>query len=1045
MRKRNHIKNWKSQFGIALFIVLAFSTFEIYGQPKSNALQTQNVQLTKIIKGKVLDEAGEGIPGVSIYEKGTKNGTISNVDGTFSLKLLKPGADLIFSFIGYVTQQISVKSQTEIVVSMKQDSKLIDEVVVVGYGTQKKVNLTGSVASVKMDEQMASRSLTNVSSGLSGLVPGLAVSQNSGMAGNNSSSLLIRGLGTVNNANPLVVVDGMPDVDINRINMNDIESISVLKDATSSAVYGSRAANGVILVTTKSGKNDGKTTVNFSTSYAVTQPTNFYNFLVDYPRSLTLHKRATAVAGLSQDFRDGSIEQWMAMSNIDPVKYPNTDWWDIIMRNGAVKKYNVSAAGGNEKSNFYISIGAMDETGLQINNDFKRYNARINYDYKIKKNLTIGARFDGNWSDMSYPYQDGFVNVSSGFVHTDIMSAVAGVYPQDLLTGNWGGALAYGENSFAANPLAIYTNTNNNRSRQEVNGSAFLDWEVFKGFKTRVDYSLRYNNQFTKSWNIPYSVYNTQTGLLVRDVYSTSEGVSNEINMGYKTQFNVRASYDKTIARVHKINALFVYSEEYWFGRYLMAAREERIHPSLTELDAAMPTFQTNSGNSSAEGLRSYIGRINYSAFDKYLLELNCRYDGSSKFLPGYQYGFFPSAALGWRFSEEEFLHGLNKVFSNGKLRASYGGLGNNSGVGRYDQKETMTLSNYNFAGTVAKGFTMEDMINPEFSWEATNILNIGLDLGFFNNHLTAEIDYYDRLTSGMIRPSDFSTLLSGYNAPKKNIGNLRNRGVEGNITWKSKISDFSYSANLNISYNQNRLESWNEFLSKGNVFLDMPYHFLYSYMSNGIAQSWNDIYNSPYQGQYFAPGDVLLKDLNGDGQITAEDKKAYPNIQQYNPTTNFGLNFSAAWKGIDIALAFQGATGRKSYWIETWNDINPQPTLTAFTEMQWNNSWSLENRDALIPRIVTTGSNVRGNSTSSSTFWLQDMSYLRLKNLQIAYNLSKGILKKIGIDNFRVFLSAENVFTLTAYRGIDPEKTGDTTNLYPLTKSFSIGLNIGI
>jgi TonB-dependent SusC/RagA subfamily outer membrane receptor len=245
MSKKNNIKRWKIQIGLALFIVLAFNTFEINGQPKSNALQTQNVQLNKTIKGKVLDETGEGIPGVSIYEKGTKNGTISNVDGTFTLKLVKLDSDLIFSFIGYNTQQISVKNKSEIVVSMKQDSKLIDEVVVVGYGTQKKVNLTGSVASVKIDDQMTSRSLTNVSSGLSGLIPGLAVSQNSGMAGNNSSSLLIRGLGTVNNANPLVVVDGMPDVDINRINMNDIESISVLKDATSSAVYGSRAANGV--------------------------------------------------------------------------------------------------------------------------------------------------------------------------------------------------------------------------------------------------------------------------------------------------------------------------------------------------------------------------------------------------------------------------------------------------------------------------------------------------------------------------------------------------------------------------------------------------------------------------------------------------------------------------------------------------------------------------------------------------------------------------------------------------------------------------------
>jgi TonB-linked SusC/RagA family outer membrane protein len=430
---------------------------------------------------------------------------------------------------------------------------------------------------------------------------------------------------------------------------------------------------------------------------------------------------------------------------------------------------------------------------------------------------------------------------------------------------------------------------------------------------------------------------------------------------------------------------------------------------------------------------------LNYSAYDKYLLEFNFRYDGSSKFLPGSQFGFFPSAALGWRFTEENFLRSaLEGWLSNGKLRLSYGGLGNNSGVGRYEQQETLAANHYMIGGTIAMGLVNSKMVNPELSWESTKVFNVGLDLGFLKNRLTTELDYYDRLTTGMNRPSDMSILLTGaYTAPRKNIGDLRNRGIEGNFNWKDKFRNINYSINLNASYNATVLEEWNEFLAKGYTFLNMPYHFLYTYEDAGIAQTWQDVYNATPQGA--SPGDILRKDLNGDGRIDANDKKAYTNIQRDRPTTNFAFSTYVSWKGLDLNILFQGATGRKDYWINIFNNVNFGNQRYASTWNHWNNPWSVENRQGEWPRL---GGNANREETS---FWLDDLSYLRLKNIQLGYTLPNKWLTRLGIESVRIYGSAENLATLTKFRGLDPEKISNASDAYPLNKSFSLGINIGI
>ena len=996
----------------------------------------------KAITGTVKDDSGALLPGISVSIKNGTGGTTTDAAGKFKLNAAV-GEEVLISSATHESFSFKVEGKSDYVIALKLKSGALEDVVVVGYGRQKKVNLVGSVSSVKVDEKIVSRALPNVSSALSGLVPGLQAVQSSGMAGNNEASLVIRGLGTVNNASPLIVVDGMPDVDINRINLNDVETISVLKDATSSSVYGSRAANGVILITTRSGKGATKTSLNFNSNSSIIAPTRGLDFMDDYSRALTVQQRRTAVSTLpgNQLFKLGTVDEWMAKSMVDPIKFPNTDIWDIILRPGSFQNYNLSATGGTEASNFFVSAGIKDEKGLQINNDYKQYNARFNFDSKIKNNMNVGFRFNGNWSTFQFGLSEGFNDPdASNTAGNDMQYAIAGILPYDPTTGYFGGVMAYGEDPQAYNPYTLYINQPSRNNRQEANTQLYYDWSPIKGLTVRADYALNYYNQFSYSAAIPNQAYNFQTESFGSRTYvGNNAGISNSTSTGYKSLFNGRLNYVKKFGKNHDIAVVAVYNEEYWYGRSQGSSRNDRLHPSLTEINAALTDIQSTSGSSSTEGLRSYIGRLNYTAYNKYLFEANFRVDGSSKFLPGSRFGFFPSAAVGWKFTEEKFIQRLtDKFLTSGKFRASYGSLGNNSGVGRFEQLETLSNINYVLGSSVQRGFANSKMINRLLSWESTSVLNIGLDLAFMKNRLTAAIDYYDRLTTGMNRPSDFSIFLSGaYSpAPRLNIGDLRNRGIEADISWKDRIGKLQYGITANGSYNRTNLEKWNQLLTRGNIFLNMPYQFLYTYEDKGIAQTWADVYNNTPQG--IAPGDLILKDLNGDGRITADDRKAYTNTQQERPTTTFALTGFVAYKGFDFTVFLQGAAGRKDYWQTIYNNTNFNNARYAASWEHWTNPWTTENREGLWPRLGGSG-----NNRQTTTFWLDDMSYLRVKNVQLGYTVPGNVLKKLGVTNLRIVGSSENIGTLTAFRGLDPEKQGDDNNVYPINKSYSIAINL--
>ncbi len=987
------------------------------------------------VSGQVTDETGQTLPGVTVQIKDTNKGTITDIDGQYTLQLDQGDAILVYSFVGFVTQEIKVGSRNRIDVTLQDDVTALDEVVVVGYGTQKKVNLTGAVGSVTVDETLVSRSTdNNLSTALSGLVPGLSVRQGSGMPGQSDTEILVRGLGTVNNANPLVVVDGLPDVDINTININDVESVSVLKDAASAAVYGSRAANGVILITTKSGR-EGKSKVSYSGNYTITEPISFYDNIDSYPTTMALHIQGANAGNKESLYKWGAIEEWMAKGMLDPIRYPNTNWYDVIFQNGKVQNHNISASGGSDKFKFFISGGITDQEGVVIRNFYKRYNFRTNLEYKVKNSITVGTRFQGSWAESEYGLTDG---IGGGIRNTN-----PGVTPIDPETGRFGGAMAYGENKQASNLLAEYSLGHNESRTMDVNGNMYGIWKPFTGFSTRVDFGVMYENGFERDWDNPASSYNLQTGEVVSVLVGDNAGIDNSMEINYKTNLQIRTNYQKELFQGHNLGLMLGYNEEYWNDRELSAGRMDRLYPNIIEIDPSLPTTQSTGGSSSEEGLRSVIGRVNYSIMDRYLFEFTARYDGSSKFSEGNRYGFFPSVSAGWKFSEERFFGGLKDVIYFGKLRASWGALGNNSGVGRYEQKETFETTNYILNNGIVQGFSYSKIIDPTFSWESTQVFNVGLDVGLLNGLIIAEFDYYDRLTTGMIRPSDLSDFLFGYQPPRVNVGELRNRGVETTVNYEKRIGDLRIGAKLNFSYNLNRLEQWNEFLSPGNVFLEMPYQFVYGYESVGLAQSWTEVYNNAFQDNYASPGDVLIKDINGDGTIGGEDKIAYPSKMQRRPTTNASLGGNLGWKGFDFSFFINATAGRYDFWGDNLTTTSPRDNRFNFSHFHESETWNYQNKDGTMPRLTISAGDDGGRNGTESSLWLQNRSFIRLRNIQLGYTLPSNVTNAISLSRVRFYATVDNLVTLTQWQGVDPEKDTSGDDFYPLLKSYAFGVNI--
>ena len=1006
------------------------------GQPQT--LVDQEVLPAEInIKGRVTaSDNKEALPGVSVLIKSTTQGTVTDVEGNFEINVPDRQSVLVFSFVGYLPQEVTVGNNSQLEVNLQADVKALSEVVVVGYGTQKKVNMTGSVSSIDFSSVAQTRPISSLSSGLAGLSAGISVKQNSGQPGSDGATLRIRGQGTLNNSDPLVIIDGVQG-NMNDVNPQDVANISILKDAASAAIYGSRAANGVVLITTKKGSKD-RTTLSYNVRFSQQKPSNLINMVTDYPRHMELINEGfnNSSAGTGP-FSQATIDDWRANSAIDPVKYPNTNWFDYILQNKWAQEHNISASGGSEKGTYLLSFNYLDSPGLVEQGGFKRYNARINVESQVNKWLTVGTNTFGLWSN------SGLANIDDLFAFTG--ATVPGITPRDP-QGRYGSAMAPGENQQANNYLWTLNSTRGNIERQKVFSRFYSNIRFAKSLTLESGFSIDYDNQTRRSIGVYIPRYNFQTEQIWNpnpSVYS----VGNTNARAYQTVLNHVLKYDETFGK-HHVSALLGYQEESYKKDNFSASKSDPIDDVTPVLDATS-TNPVVGGNATDWALRSFFGRVNYSFSDKYLLEGNLRYDGSSRFASNKRWGLFPSVSAGWRLSEEEFLkdvHFINEL----KIRGSWGSLGNNS-IGNYDYQSVYGTSNYTFNGVIVQGGAPAAIANSLLTWEKTNITNIGIDFSTFNNRLGFEAEWFNKNTSNILIDLPIPLVNGNLTAPKQNAAMVLNRGVELTLNWRDKIGDVNYGISGNFSYIKNKVTKFKGLessLLNQNIMLEG--HPIWSFYVREVDRIVKDS-DKEMLAQMIAdgytfnpgipqPGDFLYKDLNGDKIINDADRKIVN--ANVNPKTVFGVNLNADWKGFSFSTLIQGSAGSKAYWRDLYMTTGMRNGY-QINQAVADDHWTPDNQDARYPRL--TNYTYAQNTTPNSDFWMQNSSYVRLKNVQLGYTVPVTLTRKFFVQRLFVYVNAENLVTLTPYEGIDPEITalGTTQTMYPTMKQLSFGVNV--
>ena len=780
--------------------------------------EVSNQQQQKSVTGKVIDASGVSLPGVSVVIKGTTNGTITDANGNYNLSSIPENAILQFSFVGMKSMEVAVASRTNIVVKLAEESIGIDEVIAVGYATQKKVNMTGSISSVKFDEVANSRPITNVSSALSGLSSGVYVNQTNGKPGSDGATIRIRGVGTLNISDPLVIIDGMEGT-LDAVNPQDIESVSILKDAASASIYGSRAANGVILVTTKKGENK-KLSVTYNGTFSIAQPANLLNFISDYPTYMRLMNESARNIGTAEVFSANTISAWEA-ANKDPnalnsngipnyVAFPNTNWNKEMYRNNLVQDHTVSVSGSTKNARFLLSAGYLDNPGLVDYTGMKRYSLRSNVEIDANKWLTVGTRTYATMNDSELGNYSNVLNY--------ITQSTPGIYPK--YNGLYGYPEAPEENALANNLYGFLNGAKGDNKVNRVNSTLYSKVKFTKGLSW--DFNFNYSKRFDE-----YNNY-TNPNVGQRIKFSNGQIMSPTTSPSLlSTYYNTYSSYyyiienllryQTTLAGKHNISGLAGYNETYFYSYNHDATKKGLFDESTYVFDAATTMISTT-GNATDWALRSWFGRINYDFNQRYLFEANLRYDGSSRFDSKSRFGVFPSLSAGWRVSEESFLKQLN-IFQNLKLRASWGKLGNNatgsyntSGtwvVGNYDYQALYNPVSYSFNGVQTTGLASTKIPNILLKWESTTVTNIGIDASVLQGKLTAELDVYNKVTDGILTTPPIYLTLGMVGAPTLNTAEVTNKGIELTLGWKDKIGQFNYSITGNLGYNKNEVTSY--------------------------------------------------------------------------------------------------------------------------------------------------------------------------------------------------------------------------------------------
>jgi TonB-linked SusC/RagA family outer membrane protein len=1003
----------------SVFLLLALSLLSFTGKAAiSNTSQD-------IISGLVVGADGNALEGVQVRNLKTNAITVTVSGGTFEISG-DPGDELEFKLIGYGTMVITASEAKRVVLTPVETG--LSEVVVVGYGTQKKQNLTGAVSSVNFNENTISRPTFNLSSTLTGLVSGLNISQSSATPGAEGFNILVRGQGTMNDASPLVLIDGVPGA-LNSIPPYDVESVTVLKDASSSSIYGSRAANGVILVTTKKG-SDAKMKVSYNTYMGEQSIAKNISFITDMATHMRLVNESEGFEKYSSDL----IQTWETESKAGNPLYPNTDWYDEMLNPSFLQQHNLSLRGGAQKINYYMSLGYLDNKGVIDNSGFKSYSFRLNSEARPTKWLSIGERISGSWSNRAP------IDVSTFF--GSIRNTTPGVIPK-YTDGRYGGEMFNGLPE-GTNPRAYVDNIRGDFEEQNLDLQLFGTISFLKYFKWENNFGINYRNRRNWIYARPYSLWNFQTDF----EYPLRPNVSNLFNgstRNYTTVYNSLLRFNESFTGGHNISALLGFDEEYNRMDAFDARKDDILGDDVIYILDAGTNMVAIDGSGTDDALRSYFGRINYDFKNKYLFEANARYDGSSRFSSNNRWGFFPSFSAGWRILEEPFAHSLNKIFNNVKLRGSWGTLGNNR-IGDYTYQVTYGPVLYPFGGQLQQSVAPKDLANKNIKWETTRITNIGLDLGMMNNRLSLNIDYFDKVTSDILTRIPVPIVMGNFLPPWQNIAKMQNTGVELQVTYHDKIGEkVSYGINGNVStvnnkvleFNGNKSISGPNITSEGNSFNSF-YLLEFDHIiqdQSEIDKLLSDGYTfGTYVGGKSGPGDILYKDTNGDKVFDDKDRV----IKNFSPLPKFiyGLNLNVAFKGFDLNVMGQGVGGVEGYWgNDGFNTFNINEGFLQRSVIL--NRWTPENKSTKYPRLRTSGSAI---NTVNSDYWLYNTSYFRIKSLQLGYTLPEALITKARISDLRIYTELENYFTFTKFSGYNPENTSMN---YPLMKQLVFGLNL--
>lgn len=1041
----------------SLFFLITISFFSLKAEPTDSItdIRPERDLKERTVTGDVYDKEGEPVIGATVSQLyNNKNATVTDFNGHFSLSDVPDTCTLLVSYIGFLPEEVTVVSNKDnYSITLSPTHSELSEVVIVGYGTQKKTDLTGSVSSIGR-RTLSDRPITNVTDALAGLAPGLAVINSGGNTpGFEQQTIRVRGQGTLNDAAPLVVVDGMTGIALSDINPRDIENISILKDAASSAIYGSRAANGVILVTTRTGRERApRITYNGNISFETVA--RRLNLVTDYADFMEIQNAGLIVNGQAPRFSQGKINEWRDDGGRNPTIYPNTDWQDHIYRKtSVVQNHNLSVTGGSQSVRYNFSIGFINNPGMIYHTDYRRYQLRSNVEADIKRWLSVGLNVFGYY-DTNDPSSDVAAKGGDVIWGSGAFNTVPGMTLYDPATGLYGGIQnPEEENVSNYNPyrrMWFYKSEFPIRTWRAV-AKAYARLTPIKGLTIQGSFAYNYWQRKREEHLTDRNLYRfTAEGpILLREgtvrTYIRRYGYENIYRSSELT-----ASYDFTVSKLES-TVLLGFSQEYnkydedYFRKY------DLIDESLTSLDAAT-TVGEITGNYTEWAMRSYFGRINLNWDGKYFLEANLRADGSSRFSPAKRWGYFPSVSAAWRISEENFMEDIRSWLNQLKLRVSYGSLGNNATTSFYMYQSLFAAANSVLNGNIAPGVAQTILANPDLTWERTNMFDIGLDFTFLGGRLSGTFDWYNKLTEGILISLPAPLEHGTSTVPNQNAGKVRNRGFEFELNWNDRIGNVTYNIGFNLGYVRNVVTKFQgDVPSVSGVYKIQeghPINQIYVLEVDRIVRDQADLdhvqqlvdANPNYFATYQRPelGDFLFRDANGDGNLDANDRVeiGLGNL----PAVTYGANIAVSWKDFFFSALFQGVGNYKIYYNNQafrFVTVMGQSLNKDITD----NAWTPENPyDSKYPILRN---NANGKNNVASNAFVHDAAYFRCKNMQIGYTLPRSISRKFAVDRLKVYVSVDNLFTITSFPGLDPEVGANVG--YPAVKQYSIGLDISI